>query len=146
MIDTLKRNIFKKYSSDEIKWLFLSWFDQAWKVLFSNWVLNSDKSLWELIDYLYYLNVDSIKDSISDLVIDVVIQNYEVTNPQDILSLSMKEYWIYIYWLNWNQWWIILPNTSEVADVRHALQLVKSKNSITDKVKVFAFKTDRIII
>ncbi|MEF2175238.1 MAG: hypothetical protein V3575_02095 [Candidatus Absconditabacteria bacterium] len=146
MIDILKRNIFKKYSSDELKGLFLSGYDSSGKILFSNGVLNSDKPLGELIDYLYYLNFESNKDNIADLVIDIVIQNFEVTNPQDILSLSMKDYGLYVYGLSGNQGGIMLPNTSEVADVRQALQLVKSKNSITDKVKVFAFKTDRIVI
>lgn len=146
MIDVLKKNIFKKYSPDEYKGLFLSWFDSNWNIIFSNWVLNTDKSLWDLIDYLYYLNIEKNIDSIVDLIIDVVTHQFEVSNPQDILALSIKDYGLYVYWLSWTQWWIMLPNTVDVADVRHALQLVKSKNSITDKVKVFAFKTDRIII
>lgn len=146
MLEKIIKAIKSQVNVDEKKWLFYSWFDEAWNLVFSNWILISDKNLWELAQDLFYGILENYKKNVKILVCDVVIQLTEITSYDNIFNLSPKEYWFALLWAENNASWVILPNTYWVADAKNAFALIKHKHSLDGKVKVYSFKTNRIIV
>lgn len=146
MLEKIQKVVRTKIGLDEKKWLFFSWFNSSWNLLFSNGILMSDKKLWVLVEDLVYWLLENYKKNIKILVCDVVLQLTEVTSYENIFNLSPKEYWFALVWTDWSSTWVILPNTEWVADAKNAFALIKQKNALEWKVKVYSFKTERMIV
>lgn len=140
MLDDIKKAIFAKYTKTDNKWLFLSTFDQNWLPKTSNWVINSDKELNELIETLYHWIIENQKD-INNITIDIVTETQEIKDVKEIKNIPLQEYGILIS--SENKSWVLLPNTQWVTNIQDALKLIKEKNSLWGNIKIFKFKTDR---
>ena len=92
MVDKIKEIIAKKYKLRDTKWLFVSWFDAAWKLLFSEWVVESDQSLDTTVDLLYKNYIASVT-WIALLTLDVITTLYEETNITKIPVITPTLYW-----------------------------------------------------
>ncbi len=143
MIETIKTSIFKKYKKDDIKWLFFSVFNEQWELLMSNWVVYTDKVLEELIDLLYQGLIKK-HTNIGSIVADVVLETVELKTPQEIQTISPKDFWIVLS--DWSKSGVLLPNTKWVNNIQEWLKLIKEKNDLWNNVQVVKFKTDRFII
>lgn len=146
MIENIKNIIKDKYNLSESKWIFFSWFDQNWKLIFSNWLLETDKPLSTLIEDLYLWFIEKSKKKIKILICDVVTIITEITSYENIYSLSPKEYWFAMISIDSNSSWVILPDTFWVADAKNAFSLIKTKYWLKWKVRVYSFQTNRITI
>lgn len=146
MLDKIKKWVFSKYSVSDLKWVFISAFDQNWNLLFSNWLAYSDKPLWELIDSLYYGIIEKQKDNIKVFVLDIIEDLELVSNPNDILWSLPSIYWFLVVAPDSDKSWIILPNTTWVADTKNALFLIRQKYWLDGKAAIYRFKTQRLLI
>lgn len=147
MLEQIKRKLFEKYKTTETKWIYLSVFDVSGKMLFSRWVLMTDKTMDKLIENLYYAMIEwKYKlEEIKIVLIDVVWQIIEST-PEDIMNSSPKEYWFCMISIDKDKVWTILPDMIWVADSKNALFLMKNKFWIEGKVMIYKFKSERISI
>jgi len=146
MLDKIKKSVFSKYATTESKWVFITGFDSNWTLVFSNWLAYSDKTLWELIDSLYYWIAEKQKDFTKLIVIDVMEDLEIVSNPNDILWSLPSIYWFLVISPDSDKSWIILPNTIWVADAKNALFLIRQKYWLDGKAAIYRFKTQRILI
>lgn len=144
MIEKLKDALEKKYKLRETKWLFVSGFDKDWKLQYSQWVVESDQPLEELIAQLYTKFVEPVQDT-KVITLDVVTTLFEETNIAKIPTTTPKLYGFAIV-DDTGDTWVILPWTKGVADAKHALYLIKEKYWVSGKVKIFVFTTDRILV
>lgn len=143
MIETIKTSIFKKYKKNDIKWLFFSVFNEQWELLMSNWVVYTDKALEELIDLLYQGLIKK-HTNVGSIVADVVLETVELKTPQEIQTISPKDFWIVLS--DWSKSGVLLPNTKWVNNIQEWLKLIKEKNDLWNNVQVIKFKTDRFVI
>ncbi len=144
MLEKIKEMIEKKYKLRDTKWLFVSGFDATWKLLFSEWVVESDNTLDKTIESLYKAHIEPVQ-WIKVLTLDVVTTLYEETNISKIPVITPKLYWFALVddrGINW----VILPWTKWVADAKHALYLIKQKYAVQWKVKIYVFTTDRLLV
>lgn len=145
MIEKIKSELFKKYKNDDIKWIFFSLFDKQNSLLFSNGVLETDKTMDKLIDTLYHGLMDKIT-WVKNVVIDVVLNYQQEKDLKKILSYSPKDYWFFLISIDWSQTGVLLPDTKWVADIKQALSYIKQKNWISGNVEIYTFNTDRIVV
>lgn len=146
MLEKIKKTVFKNYWIDEKKWAFFSWYEANWKLLFSHGVLDTDKDLEKVLENLYYNYVDKQKENIKILLCEIVSSIIELTDNQEILSKSPKEFWFALISVESWKSWVILPDTQWVIDAKSALFQIQQRYSLDSKVKVFVFKTDKIQI
>ncbi|HOG15466.1 MAG TPA: hypothetical protein PK674_03490 [Candidatus Absconditabacterales bacterium] len=143
MIETIKTSIFKKYKKDDIKGLFFSVFNEQGELLMSNGVVYTDKVLEELIDLLYQGLIKK-HTNIGSIVADVVLETVELKTPQEIQTISPKDFGIVLS--DGSKSGVLLPNTKGVNNIQEGLKLIKEKNDLGNNVQVVKFKTDRFII
>lgn len=146
MIDEIKKYIFQKYQQDEKKGVFFSGFDSKWKLIFSTWIITTEKSLEEVIDKLYKWIIQKHESKLDIIVIDIVDNIVNLSNPQDILSNDMKKYWFVLESNIDDNCWVLLPNTEWIADAKHALAVIKQKNNLSWKVSVYSISTTRFAV
>ena len=145
MIEKIKSELFKKYKNDDIKWMFFSLFDKKNNLLFSNGVLETDKTMDKLIDTLYHGLMDKIT-WVKDIVIDIVLNYQQEKDLKKILSYSPKDYWFFLISIDWSKTGVLLPDTKWVTDIKQALSYIKQKNWISGNVEIYTFNTDRIVV
>ena len=144
MLEQIKQMIEKKYKLRDTKWLLVSWFDATGKLLFSEWIVETDLPLEDTISTLYKKHIEPIK-WVKVLTLDVVTTVFEETNIGKIPTTSPKLYGFAVI-DDHGTTGIILPGTKWVADAKHALYLIKQKYAIQGKVKIFLFTTDRLLV
>lgn len=145
MIEKIKSELFKQYKNDDIRWLFFSLFDNNNKLLVSNWVIKTDKTLDQLLD-TFYSSIISKYSGSKIIVIDLVKDLIQEIDVNKILQYSMKEYGFCLIDIDNQKTWVILPDTHWIKDIKDAFSNIKKKNNIWSKVDVYSFKTDRIVI
>ncbi len=147
MIDKIKSEISKKYKLSEKKWLFISIFGNNWKLLLSNWVISSNKSLEKAIETLWLWIFIKEEKNIKAIVVDIVVDSFQETDPVKLAQLDMQKYWIFLSNLEKTKSWVLLPNTTWIADAKHSLYILKQKYpELNWNVLIRAFTTDRFII
>ena len=144
MLEQLKQILEKKYKLRDTKWLFVSWFDVEWKLLFSQWIVETDASLEQTLQQLYDTYIVPAA-WVKIVTLDVVTTLFEETNIGKIPSTSPKMYGFAVV-DDHGTTWVVLPGTKWVADAKHALYLIKQKYAIQWKVKIYLFTTDRLIL
>lgn len=145
MLEKIQTKLFEKYKKDEKRGLFISLFDADKKLLLSNGVVNTDKSLEELSKTLYE-GLVAKQTKAKTVVLDIV---KSITEEHDIAKLStysLKEYWLCLIDTNDNKSWILLPNTHAADDFALALKIIKEKNGLGWEVNIYVFTTERIAI
>ncbi len=147
MLELIKNSIFTKHNQNDIKWIFMSAFDLNWNLLKSDWVIQTDKTLWEIVDLLYNSLFKQYEKNIKTFIIDIIISVNEEKNVQNILNNSTKQLWILLLSKdNPSKSWIILPDTKWVNTIKDALLTIKKKYWISWNVILYSFFTDRIVI
>lgn len=146
MKELLQKYVFDKYSKEGNVGIFFSWFDKNWTQIFSNWVFQTQETLESVLENIYDWIIAEHEQNINMIAVDVISEKEELTNPNDILSTDIKNYWFLLVSLNDESSWIILPNTSWVADAKNSLSLIKQKYELSWNVSIYRFKTDRFVI
>jgi hypothetical protein len=145
MLEKIQTKLFEKYKKDDKKGLFVSVFDADKKLLLSNGVVNTDKSLEELSKTLYDWLVAK-QTKAKTVVLDVVKEIKEERDIAKLSTYSLKEYGLCLIDANDNKSWILLPNTQWATNFALALKMIKEKNGLWGEVNIYVFTTERILV
>jgi len=143
MLEQIKEMIAKKYKMEDSKGLFFSVFDEKNTLLLSNWVLETDKPLGQLVELLYHWLVEK-QPTAKKIVADIITEQHIEADMQKILGLSAVENWICAINNETKKSGIILPNTAGIATAKDALIAIKAKYQISWNISIIVFKTDRL--
>ncbi len=146
MIKQIKDEVFKVFNSEEMKGVFLSWFDANKALVVSDWILTTDKPLHDNLDLIYKQYIEDKIKGITYVVVDVVSEITQVKNPEDVFAMSPVEYGFAIVDTDDDLSGVMLPNMSWVADSKSALYSLKQKYWIHGNVEIYVFRTERIVI
>ena len=145
MLEKIKKALFEIFGADEVKWLFLTWFDGDHTLLVSKWVLQTDLPLHELADTVW----EELWEWIDDVLyvsIDIVSEIIQLKQKDDILSKNPQERWFALMTEDGTESGIMLPAIEWVADAKQVLYQIKKKYGIEWDVEVFVFRTERIVV
>ncbi len=146
MIEAIKKAVFKKFNPEEKKWAFLSWFSESKELLVSQWVVDTDRPLREILELLYEEHIEPGLKSLQFISIDIVAEMIEIQDPNELREMSPEEFGLVIIDQEDEKTWVILPNTSWVVDMKWALYQIKQKYWIHGKADIIVFRTERIIL
>jgi len=146
MIEAIKKAVFKKFNPEEKKWAFLSWFDEAKNLQVSQWVVDTDRPLREILELLYAEHIEPWLKWLQFISVDVVAEIIEVQNPNELWEMSPEEFGLIIMDKEDEVTGVILPNTSWIVDMKWALYQIKQKYWIHWKADIAVFRTERIIL
>ncbi len=142
MLEKIKAILSENYDLNDARGIFISLFDENKKLLCSNGVLFTDKSLDEVISWLYPALIANQPTS-RFVGIDIVLDIQQETNPQQIANINTKKYWIYVHSQGSDTSWVILPNTEKINDISSAVQAIKEKTKIGGQAEIYTFTTER---
>ena len=143
MLEKIKAVLFQKYAKTDLRWIFLSSFDENNQILDSTWVVYADKSLEDILDTIYHWVIEK-RQWIKFVVLDVVTEYREIMDLVEMQNLSVKDYGVIV--VEDSKSWAILPNTKWVTDLSQCIQLIESKNWLSWNAKIVIFQTDRIVV
>lgn len=143
MLEKIKKVVFSKYKKTDTNGVFFSALDKDNNLILSNGVVFSDKSLEQTIETIYHGLIEK-HTNIETMIIDIVIDTKEITNPKEIQNISLQEYWLLL--ITESRSWILLPNTEGVENVSTALKIIKEKNWLEWNAKITTFQTDRFAV
>ncbi len=146
MIKQVKEAVFKLYNAEELKGAFLSGFDTNHALVVSEGVLNTDKPLREVLDNVYNAHIAERLKDISYIVVDIVAEIIAIKNPEEIFAMNPQEFGFAIIDTEDDMSWVLLPNTSWVADSKSALYSLKQKYGIHGQVEMYVFRTERVVV
>ncbi len=144
-VDGIKTELFKKYKKEIQTGIFFSLFDRSNKLLASNGVLETDKSLNDLLDIMYtgiIMKYPGAKTIVADVVKNLTPQS-DITT---FMTLSPKEHGIFMINKTDNKSWVLLPNVVGVNDMKSAITFVKQRFWLSGTVEIYTFKTEKTII
>ena len=146
MLEEIKKLIYSKYKPDDKLWIFFSLFDGKWKLLISNWVLTTDKTLEDIINLLYNWMIKKEESKTEHIIIDVI---NEITEQKDIasfLQMDPKTNWVLLVETQWWKTWVILPNTKWVTSMKQAIAWIKSKYQLQWDVTISTFTVNELVL
>ncbi len=143
MLDKIKTKLLEFYHKEDKIWLFFSLFDLQNKLILSNGVLTTDKTLPELIEILYHSLLEK-QTNPHILVIDVVKEIQAQPDIQKLITLSAKDYGIFVINRQTNVSGVVLPDTQWIPDIKSALATIKQKYGLSGNVEISTFTTRRI--
>jgi hypothetical protein len=146
MLERCKEQLFTLYNAEEKKWLFLSWFDGAKKLIVSAWTVETDRPLRELIEDIYTKTIQPVLEQIRYISLDVVTDVIAFPEAQQVFSLDPHTYWFVVEDLEDDNVGVMLPNVAWVNDVKQVLYDLKKKYNIHGKAAISWFTTERILI
>ena len=127
MLEEIKKLIYSKYKPEDKIWLFFSLFDDKWKLIISNGVLTTDKTLEEMINLLYNWILKKRESKTKHIIIDIVDEIIEQKDVAAFLNIDPKVNWVLLSETAWEKTGLILPNTKWVASMKQAVAWIKSK-------------------
>ena len=146
MLEEIKKLIYSKYKPDDKIWIFFSLFDENWKLLISNWVITTDKTLEDIINLLYNWILKKQESKTNHIIIDIVNQ---ITQQKDIatfLNMDPKTNWVLLSETTWWKTWVILPNTKWITSMKQAVAWIKSKYQLQWDVTISTFTVNELIL
>ena len=146
MIEKIKELIYNKYKPEDKKWIFFSLFDEKWNLLISNWVLNTDKSLEDMINLLYNWILKKHESKTKHIIIDIVNEIVEQKDVNSFLSMDPKINWVVLAETKWDKTWIMLPKMKWVTSMKQVLAWIKSKYQLQWDVTISTFTVDELIL
>jgi hypothetical protein len=146
MLDKIKKALYAMYSPDEVKGIFFSGFGENQQLVFSQWVVTTDKPIHELVESLYgKFSADQLK-KVRYMAVDIVSDITEVHDLNEAMQVPTDEFGFAVISTDTAQSGVILPKTAGVSDAKSALFDLKQKYDIHGKAEVFLFRTQRITI
>ncbi len=146
MLEEIKKLIYSKYKPEDKIWLFFSLFDDKWKLLISNWVLATDKTLDEMVNLLYNWILKKQEPKTKHIIIDIVNNIIEQKDINTFLNMDPKTNWVLLTETTWEKTWIILPNTKWITSMKQAVAWIKSKYQLQWDVTISTFTVDELIL
>ena len=135
MLEEIKKLIYTKYKPEDKIWLFFSLFDGKWKLLVSNGVLTTDKTMEEMINLLYNWILKKQESKAKHVIIDVVNEIVEQKDVAAFLNMDPKTNWVLLAETTWDKTGLILPNTKWITSMKQAIAWIKQKYQLQWDVK-----------
>lgn len=142
MLDRIQKKVYETYKPTDVKWFFLSLYDEKGWFIGSQWSIQPEKDLDTLIPLLY--NVLSPDHTIGSAIVDVVDTFDEILDKNAVVDVDMKTHGICV--LSTGVSGVLLPWTEWISSSKDALAAIKKKYSLTGKIRVFVFTTHRIVV
>ena len=146
MLEESKKLIYSKYKPEDKIWLFFSLFDDKWKLLISNWVLTTDKTLEEMVNLLYNWILKKQESKTKHIIIDIVNNIIEQKDINTFLNMDPKTNWVLLAETTWEKTWIILPNTKWITSMKQAVAWIKSKYQLQWDATISTFTVTELIL
>ena len=146
MLEEIKKLIYSKYKPEDKIWLFFSLFDDKWKLLISNWVLTTDKTLEEMINLLYNWILKKQESKTKHIIINIVNNIIEQKDAAAFLNMDPKVNWVLLAETTWEKTWVILPNMKWITSMKQAIAWIKSKYQLEWDVTISTFTVDELIL
>lgn len=146
MLEKIKKIVLASYSATEPRGVFFSLFDSSWKLIVSNGVIQSNKSLEETMETLFHGIVEQYVPQLESLVVDVVTSVKQETDTQTLLATSLQEYGLFVSTIDTTKSAVLLPNTSGIVDIKQWLTTLQNKFAMEGNVLVYIFSSERFVI
>ena len=146
MLEEIKKLIYSKYKAEEKIWLFFSLFDNKWKLLISNGVITTDKTLEDMINLLYNGILKKQESKTKHIIIDIVNEITEQKDVNTFLNMDPKTNWVLLAETSWEKTWIMLPNMKWISSMKQAVAWIKSKYQLQWDVTISTFTVDELIL
>ena len=146
MLEEIKKLIYSKYKPEDKIWLFFSLFDDKWKLLISNGVLTTDKTLDEMINLLYNWILKKQESQTKHIIIDVVNGITEQKDVGTFLNMDPKTNWVMLAETIWEKTWVMLPNMRWITSMKQVVAWIKSKYQLQWDVTISTFTVNELIL
>lgn len=146
MLEEIKKLIYTKYKAEDKIWLFFSLFNDKWKLLISNWVLTTDKTLEDMINLLYNWILKKQESKTKHIIIDIVNEIIEQKDVNTFLQMDPKTNWVLLAETTWEKTGLILPNTKWITSMKQAIAWIKQKYQLQWDVTISTFTVDELIM
>jgi len=146
MLEEIKKLIYNKYKPEDKIWLFFSLFDEKWKLLISNGVLTTDKTLEELINLLYNWFIKKEEAKTKHIIIDIINWITEQKDVTAFLNMDPKTNWVLLAETTWEKTGLILPNTKWITSMKQAIAWIKQKYQLQWDVTISTFTVNELIL
>ena len=144
MLQEIKNLIYSKYKAQDKIWLFFSLFDWNDKLLSSNWVTYTDKTLEELINLLYNWKIKPFESQTKHIIFDIINEITPQTDVQAFLTMDPTKNWVILSETQWDKTWVILPNTKGITSMQQAIAGIKVKYQLQWEVSISTFTTTQL--
>ena len=146
MLEEIKKLIYTTYKPEDNIWLFFSLFDDKWKLLISNGVLTTDKTLEEMINLLYNWILKKHEAKTKHIIIDIVNEIVEQKDVAAFLNMDPKTNWVLLAETTWDKTWVMLPNIKWVTSMKQAVAWIKSKYQLQWDVTISTFTVNELTL
>lgn len=125
---------------------FFSAFDAKGKLLASNGVIKTNRTLEYLIQSFYFWLLKKIEPQIKSLVFDIVEDIRLQNDPNVLIKLPLEQYGLFLVEGEGQNSGVLLPNTQGISTIQEALAAIKKKYTLKNQVSVYVFRTKKIHI
>ncbi|PZM87630.1 MAG: hypothetical protein DLD55_00330 [candidate division SR1 bacterium] len=146
MLEQIKAELAKLVPLESKNGLFISGFDAEDKLLFSNGVVKTDRSIETLAQNFYTGIISKQATKIKKLILDVVINIKLENDPNTLIQLPIQERGLFLVQGDGQNSGVLLPNTKGISTIQQGLTAIKQKYNLTNQVSVFVFQTKRSTI
>lgn len=146
MLQEIKNLIYSKYKPEDKIWFFFSLFDWNWKLLSSNGVASTDKTLEDMINLLYNWKIKPFEAQTKHIIFNIVNEITPQTDVQAFLQMDTKNNWVILAEINGNKTGIILPDTKGITTMQQAIAAIKVKYQLEWNVSISTFTTTKLCL
>jgi len=145
VLEQIKTQLTSQWVSLQSKvWVFFSAFDGEGKLLASNGVIKTDRPLEQILQSFYMGILKKFEPSVKKIIFDFVEEIRLQNDPNVLIKLPLDQYWLFLVEGEWQNSWVMLPNTKGVTSIQEALTAIKKKYNLNNQVSVFVFKTKKV--
>ncbi len=146
MIEQIKTQLSQAINIQNKTGVFFSAFDAQWKLLASNWVIKTDRTLENIIESFYNGILKKIEEQTKSIIFDIVEEIRLQNDPNVLVKLPLDQYGLFLVEWDGQNSWVLLPNTQWITRIQDALWSIKKKYNLKNQVSVFVFKTKKITV
>lgn len=146
MIEKIKAELSQQISLQNKVGVFFSAFDAQGKLLISNGVIKTDRTLEAILQSFYLGLIKKIEPQIKSLIFDIVEDLRLQNDPNVLVKLPLDQYGLFLVEGDGQNSGVLLPNTQGISTIQEALAAIKTKYKLNNQVSVYIFKTKKISI
>ncbi|PZM87236.1 MAG: hypothetical protein DLD55_02365 [candidate division SR1 bacterium] len=146
MITKIKTELAQAIALKNKQGIFFSAFDAEGKLLASNGVIKTDRSLETIIESFYKGLMAPIASKIKRIIFDIVEEIRLENDPNVLVKVPLDQYGIFLVEGEGQNSGILLPNTKGITTIQQGLAAIKKKYNLKNQVSVYIFKTKKIEI
>ena len=146
MIEKIKAELSQQISLQNKVGFFFSAFDAQGRLLVSNGVIKTDRTLETILQSFYLGLMKKIEPQIKSLIFDIVEDIRLQNDPNVLIKLPLDQYGLFLVEGEGQNSGVLLPNTQGVNSIQEALVAIKKKYNLNNQVSVYIFRTKKIRI